>query len=70
MYIAASFERVLYLVLTRYTVQEIETSPERFPWVPDRGLILTDSTDTLYMIDQEENLLSRMVVTNDPLALT
>lgn len=68
MYIAASFERVLYLVLTRYTVQEIETSPERFPWVPERGLILTDSTDTLYMIDQEENLLSRMVVTDDPLA--
>jgi len=59
MYIAASFDRVLYLVLTRFSVMEIETTPEKFPWVESKIIGLTDGSGGVYLTNEESIRLSR-----------
>lgn len=59
MYIAASYDRVLYLVLTRHSVMDIETNPEKFPWVEPRVFSLTDASGNIYLTNEENIRLSR-----------
>lgn len=59
MYIAASYDRVLYLVLTRYSVQEIEANPGKFPWVEPKELILTHASASTFLTNDTDALLSR-----------
>lgn len=59
MYIAASFDRVLYLVLTRFSVMDIEANPDKFPWVDPKGVTLTDQTGNIYLTNEETIRLSR-----------
>lgn len=59
MYIAASYDRVLYLVLTRWSVQEIEANPGKFPWVEPKNLILTNNSPSVFLTNDEYLLLYR-----------
>lgn len=59
MYITSSYDRVLYLVLSRYSVQEIETNPGAFPWVEPRNFFLTLPDENTLLTNPDGDSLYR-----------
>lgn len=58
-YIAASYDRVLYLVLTRYSVMDIEQNPGKFPWIEPKELFLTNASTQTFLTNPSDEFMVR-----------